>query len=325
MSGNKKNNCLFSIVVPVFNNKEILPLCFPSVAQLLRNENVSEILVVDDCSTDSTPDWILKNYPEVKLIRNEKNLGFGKTCYNGIKQAKSDWIILLNSDIKIESDIIAPLIDSVNRNIDLFTVSFYSFNEKGERFEGRKLFMPKTGLYKTRNNYTGDYINGRLYETFYSCGGHCLLSKEKFLLLNGFSTVFEPFYWEDADLSYRAMKRGWKVLFDPRCKVTHCHKGSIRSSNSARLISMIQTRNKMLFFWKNVSSPLLWIYHISGMSFRVLTSWIAGDFIFYSALIRALARLPDVYSEYSYESKFWKIKDSVLFRTGRGNNKSGSF
>lgn len=314
------NSGLFSIVIPVFNNKAILPLYFPSVAQLLQNENVSEIIAVDDCSTDGTPEWILNNYPDVKLIHNEKNLGFGKTCYNGIKQAKSNWIILLNSDIKIESDIISPLVEDVNKYTDLFSVGFYSFDEKGGKFEGRKWFMPKTGLYKTRNNYTGDYIDGLLYDTFYTCGGHCLLSREKFLLLNGFSTVFEPFYWEDADLSYRAMKRGWKVLFDPRCKVTHCHKGSIRSSNSARKISVIQTRNKMIFFWKNVSSPLLWIYHISGMSLRILTSWIAGDFIFYSALIKALGKLPHVFSEFSYESKFWKVKDRVLFKVGRGIN-----
>lgn len=312
---------LFSIVIPFHNNRLIAPVCLPTVVRLRQEERrVGEIIAVDDCSTDGTADWIRSNHPEINLIKNERNLGFGKTCWNGIASAKHEWIILLNSDVKIESAIIPPLLEDIERHPDLFAVGFHSFNESGGNFEGRKMFIAKTGLFKTRNNFSTAYSEGKLYDTFYACGGHCLLSREKFISLHGFSPVFEPFYWEDADLSYRAMKRGWPVYFDPRCRVVHCHRGSISSANRARYIKVIQTRNKMLFFWKNVSLSRLWAYHAAGILFRLFTSWVAGDFIFYSALLGALKKVREVLQERSIERKTWTRDDRSLFRIGRTEN-----
>lgn len=290
----------------------------PSVIKLYEKfENITQILAIDDCSTDRTPDLLRKNYPQVTLVENSTNLGFGKTCNRGIQLAENEWVILLNSDIKITSDIIPSLNRAILTTRDLFQVAFYSFNELGEKFEGQKYFVGKTGLFKTRNNFSMEYNDNQLYDTFYACGGHCLLSRGKFLLLNGFSPVYEPFYWEDADLSYRGLKRGWKVLFDPQCKIMHCHRGSIRSSNSRRKIAIIQTRNKILFFWKNISGARLWLYHLTGMFFRLLTSWIAGDFIFYSALLKAIPKIPLLAKERSLEKALWKKCDRLLFRIGK--------
>jgi GT2 family glycosyltransferase len=309
----------FSIVIPYYNNRDILPLYFPSVYQLLKdNPGVTEIIAVDDNSSDSTSDWLIEYASDITIIRNNQNKGFGKSCLTGITKAKNEWIILLNSDIRIETNCIPPLTETIRKYPDLFEVSFFSFYENGEKFEGRKKFIPKTGLYKTRNNFDNEYQD-RVYDTFYATGGHSLISRSKFLELNGFSPLYEPFYWEDADLSYRALKRGWKVFFDPRCKVTHCHKGSIRSSNSQKYIDTIQTRNKMLFFWSNVSSRVLWSIHITGMIFRFLTSWIAGDFLFYKSLFAAIKKLPQVVRKASSEKKYWKINDRYIFKSGKSN------
>jgi GT2 family glycosyltransferase len=283
-----------------------------------RTSVVGEIVAVDDCSTDGTAEWIAHHHPDVTLLVNASNLGFGQSCLRGIQQSRQDWVILLNSDIEIISDIVTPCIEDITRHPDLFSVGFLSFDEKGAKFEGRKILIAKTGLFKTRNNFSGEYAEGTLYDTFYACGGHALFSREKFLALNGFSPVFEPFYWEDADISYRAMKRGWPVFFDPRCRVVHARRGSIRAANDERFVSLIQTRNKMLFFWKNVSSPSLWLRHGAGMLLRLFTSWMAGDFAFYRAFVKALAKLPEVRRERAIEAKLWRKSDRELFKLGRG-------
>jgi GT2 family glycosyltransferase len=309
----------FSIVIPFFNNRAELARCFPSVVKLLGQPGaVGEIIAVDDCSTDGTAEWIRHHHPEVTLLANTANLGFSQTCLRGIREARHTWVILLNSDIEIISDIITPCIEDIKKQPDLFSVGFFSFDEKGAKFEGRKKLIAKTGLFKTRNNFSSEYAEGTLYDTFYACGGHCLVSREKFLALNGFSPVFEPFYWEDADLSYRAMKRGWLVVFDPRCRVVHARRGSIRAANDERYVALIQTRNKMLFFWKNVSSPSLWLRHGAGMLLRLLTSWMAGDFVFYIAFVNAVKRLPGVRRERAGEVKLWRKSDRELFKLGRG-------
>jgi GT2 family glycosyltransferase len=317
---------LISVVVPLYNNRAIVPECFPSVAALRGpGSAVGEIVAVDDGSSDGTAAWLRERYPEVTLLVNGRNMGFGRTCRRGIEQASCPWVVLLNSDVRVVSDIITPLVEHIRTLSDLFAVSFYSFNEKNEKFEGRKKIVPKTGLFKVRNEFSGDYADGVRYDTFYACGGHMLVSREKFLALGGFSEVFEPFYWEDVDLSYRAGKRGWKVFFDPRCRVVHAHGASIRTRHHARDVEMVQTRNRMLFFWKNVSSPTLWLRHTAGMAVRILFSWISGDFIFYRAFGEALVRLPQAMRERSVEKKEWRQRDRDLFRIGhteppRGNH-----
>ena len=305
----------FSIVIPFYNNIKHLEQCFPSVYDLYKRHTcVKELVAIDDCSSDETAWWMSQYYPDVRLLQNFKNCGFGQSTLKGIQSAQSEWVILLNSDIKIISDIIPPLKESISRHKDLFAISFYSFNEEGRKLEGRKQIVRKTGLFKVRNNFSNEYQNDHLYTTFYACGGHCLLSREKFLKLNGFSPIFEPFYWEDVDLCYRAMKRGWSVFFDPRCKVVHYHQGSISTSHPKQKIRLIQTRNKILFFWKNGTSLSLWLYHISGMLFRLLTSWVAGDFLFYAALSSALKRL--IYITKDKEKTFWMQKRLPLFKVG---------
>lgn len=310
----------FSFVIPFFNNRLIAAECLPGVVQLFRQDDrITEIVAVDDGSTDGTAEWIRKGYPEINLLHNPRNLGFGQSCKKGIERSQGDWIILLNSDVRMSSDIITPLVDDVNRDPDLFAVGFYSFRESGERFEGRKKIKAKTGLFKTRNDFGAERTDGRLYDSLYACGGHALFSKDKFLALDGFSTVFEPFYWEDVDLSYRALKRGWRVYFDARCKVVHCHRGSIRSANSERVIKTMQTRNKMLFFWKNISSPRLWIRHVAGMMVRLSTSWIAGDIVFYRAFGAAIRKVASVTRERQQEKTFWIKGDDELFLAGQGD------
>jgi GT2 family glycosyltransferase len=316
MQGNTMPN--ISIVIPFYNNRSIAPYCLPGVVRLLdEHSGVNEIIAVDDCSTDGTTQWIRDTYSAITVIINEKNLGFGRSCNRGIEQSRNKWVILLNSDVKCTSDIVEPLKNDIERDPDLFAVGFYSFRESGEKFEGRKKIVPKTGLFKTRNDFGAERTDGWLYDSFYACGGHCLVSREKFLALGGFSPVFEPFYWEDVDLSYRALKRGWRVYFDPRCKVVHCHRGSIQSANSARAIMVMQTRNKMLFFWKNVSWPTLWIRHLAGMTLRVLTSWLAGDMVFYRAFGAALPRIFLIMQERHREKKFWLKTDEELFLVGK--------
>ena len=89
---------MLSVIIPTFNNEEDLPL---SVASALEVKNVSEVIVVDDHSTDNTIKLLKKlsfNYKRLKFLRNKKNLGTGLSFINGLYEAKNEYIIMLNSD-----------------------------------------------------------------------------------------------------------------------------------------------------------------------------------------------------------------------------------
>jgi hypothetical protein len=309
----------YSIVIPYYNNAAILQECLPSVIALRKTHpEITEIIGVNDCSTDQTSALLKENFKDITVIDNTVNMGFGKTCNKGIAAASNEWIILLNSDIALSTNPIPHLNRAIKEIPDLFQVAFYSFQENGERFEGQKYINGKTGLFKTRNNFI-DYDMNHFYDSFYACGGHCLISKSKFLALGGFSKIYEPFYWEDADLSYMGHKAGWRVVFSPQCQVIHKHRGSIRSANKKRVIDTIQTRNKILFFWKNVSSWALWVEHLSGLLLRVLTSWVAGDFVFYTAFFKSMQKVSLVLGERKKSKENWKIRDTEIFKTGRSD------
>ena len=80
-------------------------------------------------------------------------------------------------------------------------------------------------------------------------------TQRKFLELGGFDPLLHPFYVEDADISYMAWKRGWKVLYAPGSMVYHEHRGTIGKRFSSHYISRILRKNQILVVWKNIHEP----------------------------------------------------------------------
>jgi GT2 family glycosyltransferase len=92
-----------SVVIPNFNGKGLLQKNLPSVFECLQDINNDwEIIVVDDCSTDDSVEFIGENYPEIVLLANEQNMGFSPTIDKGIFHAKYELVLALNSDIKLQ-------------------------------------------------------------------------------------------------------------------------------------------------------------------------------------------------------------------------------
>src|SRR3990170_4939166 len=91
-----------SIILPNWNGRTLLTKNLPSVVET----HPDEIIVVDDGSTDGSASYLREHYPQVKVVEHEGNEGFGKSCNDGVKQAKGDIIILLNTDVIPEKDIL---------------------------------------------------------------------------------------------------------------------------------------------------------------------------------------------------------------------------
>ena len=127
---------------------------------------------------------------------------------------------------------------------------------------------------------------------FYAHGGSSAFSREKFLKLGGFSEIYNPAYVEDADLSYRAWKAGFRVLFCPASQVVHKH----RSTNALELgnakIDYLITRNLFLFFWRNITSVRLFFSHIFKLPLRFMLDVSQGRFGVIRGFVGALSKLP---------------------------------
>jgi hypothetical protein len=98
-----------SVVVVVWNAQKYVLECLQSLRQHCE-KICSEVIVVDNASSDGTPELVAERFPEFKLIRNRENLGFAKANNIGIAESSGDYICLVNSDVKFLDDCISPML-----------------------------------------------------------------------------------------------------------------------------------------------------------------------------------------------------------------------
>ncbi len=230
-----------SVVIPVYKNYKIfLENLKENLKFLKRGE---EIIVVDDYPASELKKE-LKNLPVV-YFKTPKNLGFGGAVNYGIKRAEGDLILLLNSDVRLKDNSFYKLLNKFNDPL-LFAVSFSQID--GKKKVGRNYLYWKNGFFYHKG--ISKFKNG--YNSWAE-GGAVLLSRKIFLKLGGFFQIYAPFYWEDIDLSYRAWKSGYKILFTIEVEVFHKHESTIGRYFKDTKIKLIAYRNSFYFIWLNLS------------------------------------------------------------------------
>ena len=254
-----------SVVIPTWNGKHHLEANLPSVVEAVAGDPDNEILIVENASEDGSAEWLRENYPQVRVLALDENLGFGGGSNAGFEAAENDIVVLLNNDMRVEPGFLEPLLDGFSDE-KVFAVSaqiFFSDPEKRREETGLT-----RGRWSGRGFEVGHVIDervDRLFPTFYAGGGSSAYDRRKFLELGGFDALLHPFYVEDADISYMAWKRGWKVLYAPGSVVYHEHRGTIGKRFSPEYISRVIRRNQILVVWKNIQEPGKLAEHFFGL------------------------------------------------------------
>jgi O-antigen biosynthesis protein len=306
-----------SLVIPNWNGKDLLTRFLPSWLAAISRHPGSEIIVVDNGSTDGSAQWITENYPEVRVLTLPENLGFGGGSNAGIRAARNDIVVLLNSDMRVEPDFLAPLLAGFTDE-HVFAVSCQIF--LGDLTKRREETGLTHGLWRDGAlwvSHTEDPAVGRLFPCFYGGGGSCAFDRRKFIELGGFDPLLAPFYLEDTDLGFLAWKRGWKVLYQPASIVHHEHRGTIGKSFSPGYIRSILQKNFLLFCWKNIHG---W-RRLSGHFFfsfaaAIVTAWSGYSPTRTSAggILRAFLQLPRAVRSRWIARGFAVVDDTEAFR-----------
>ncbi len=305
-----------SALIPNWNGKYLLERYLPSIMDSLVTANVSyEVIVVDDASTDDSVSFLRKYYPDIHVIQNETNQGFPKTCNTGIKTAKHQWILLLNNDVKL-TEAYVKLLYSKTDIVNLFSIggSIYDMGS-GKIIDGGKIGKFISGNFRVTSNFyvtTGNFDDN--YYTFYNPATCCLYAREKLRALNGFDELFSPFNWEDTDIAYRAWKRGWISLYDPRAAAYHNPNTTIDKTYRKDNIYIISRRNKFFFGWKNLSDKSFILMNILSLVLDITLRWIIFDWKYYSALRLALKKLPIVLQKRKLESTQQVLTDRAVLK-----------
>ncbi len=251
-----------SIVIPNYNGKELLEKNLPKVidAAQYKKNNIIEIIVVDDASKDNSVEYLKQEFKKnIRLLVHENNTGFSATINSGVKVAKAELVCLINTDVIPSRN----FLETMSEDFEDPKVFGVSLHEKGYGYAKGKFengFIVHIGMSESK----------KVEESFWASGGSCVLRKSIFKELGGMDNkLLNPFYWEDVDLSYRAQKRGYKVLWDPRANVIHNHESTMKKLDQ-KYLQRIRERNYLLFNWKNLTSSNLATKHTIAVFKRIL-------------------------------------------------------
>lgn len=271
------DNRAASIVIPNWNGKDLLEKYLPSVLDAVSGDPRNEVIVIDNASTDGSADFVVERFPGIRLIRCDRNLGFGGGSNLGFREAKNDVVVLLNSDMRVEHDFLAPLLAPFSDPL-VFSVSCQIFfPDPKKRREETGLTQGWWGQGRFRVTHRVDDEITKPFPCFYGGGGSSAYDRRKFLELGGFDEILKPFYYEDTDLGFMAWKRGWKVLYQPQSVVHHEHRGTIGRKFSPQYIQGVLKKNAVLMVWKNIHDWRMLLAHLSACFTSSIQTLVSGD------------------------------------------------
>ncbi|MEY4673663.1 MAG: hypothetical protein RL148_1447 [Planctomycetota bacterium] len=291
-----------SVVVVSWNGRDHLERMLPSLeAALAAHGGDHEVVLVDNGSTDGTSEWVHANFPRVRVVALPENRFFVRGMEAGIAAATRDTLVLLNNDMVVDRGFLGPLLDGFTAD-DVFAVTadVVMQDPAARRVEtGFTAAWFSLGHVKLQHRLPGA-ADGAYPVVAWAGGGSTAYDRAKFLALGGFDRTFDPFYLEDAGISYQAWRHGYRVLFCPASRVVHAHRGTSRRLFGDDFVDNTIRRNQHLFVWRNVTSPLLTALHFATLPLVVLhrgftstgRTAAAGLLFELRAVARALPRLP---------------------------------
>ena len=317
-----------SIVIPNWNGRDLLEKYLPSVIASIEDHPGSEVIVVDNGSEDGSAAFLRERFPQVTVLALPRNLGFGGGSNAGFRAAKNDVVVLLNSDMRVEREFLAPLLAGF-QDEKTFAVScqiFFSDPGKLREETGLTEGWWQQGALRVRHRVEPEVRE--LFPCFYGGGGSCAFDRRKFLELGGFDELLKPFYLEDTDLGYLAWKRGWKVLYQPASIVYHEHRGTIGKRFSGEYIQSVLKKNFLLFTWKNIHEWRRLAAHFWFTWASAMLSWLFGDSperANFPGIARAALRLPRAMASRMRARRLAAISDVEAFRRPLGGHCRDTF
>lgn len=311
-----------SIVIPNYNGEVLLKKNLPKVFEAAsyysqKTDKTVEIIVIDDGSTDDSVISI-KNYQteiknikiHFKIIENEKNLGFSSTVNRAAAESNGDILVLLNTDVIPEKDFLIPLLSHfVDEKVFAVGCMDKSIENGHITLRGRGIGRFERGfLFHARGEI--DSTN-----TLWVSGGSAAFRKTIWVTLNGFNKLYNPFYYEDIDLSYRALKSGYSVLFEPKSVVVHEHEtGAIKTNYSANEVKVVAYKNQFIFVWLNITDINLILKHIAWLPYHFLFTLYKKEITFWIGFLKAIILLPSILSARSQNKKMFTKEDKTILQ-----------
>lgn len=223
-----------SIIIVSYNTKDLLEKCLESVYPTTN----TEIIVVDNASSDGTVEMIKKEFPAIKLIENRQNLGFAKAVNQALRQGLGEVFFLLNSDTIVKKDTLNKLLE-FEEKVRPAVIGARMLNPDGS-VQGSVFNLPTIKMafqefwLSKKGSFSKYFPTGNQPVEVEAVSGGAMMISKKVVEEIGLFDERYFMYFEDLDYCRKARRAGFKVRYLPKAEVIHEHGVSGRNLVSAK-------------------------------------------------------------------------------------------
>lgn len=291
-----KNYPLVAVLIPVYNNKE-------DTKEFLENFKCVtypnyKVIITDDGSTDGTEEMIREEYPEVVLLKGDGNLWWAGSTNLGIKKAieiGTKYVLLAENDHRVSGNFLSALVDTAERNPRSITFSKVLRYDDPKRIyiAGWKVNWLLGGLKRIGVNK----LDRGQYDTrcdSKAANVNMLINTAFFKDLGMFDEENLPQYWADIDFTYRAYKKGYRIIFEPESVIWNKGQATTKTKvlTGSSLLGTFKYlaadrksprnfRESMIFYRRHAPKlliPYLWLRNVCRVAILSLVLW--GRYLF---------------------------------------------
>lgn len=305
-----------AVVIVNYNGRHHLEKCIPAV---LATRHVGcEVIVVDNASRDDSVQWLRSNWPQVRVIAEATNHGFGHGNRIGIHATDAEYVALLNSDTVVDPDWLLHLLVPLLLDPQIGTTCSQL------RLLARPELLNARGGGMSREGFGYDIDVGLPYvepqteedaqpvDCLFPSGAAMLVRKHEFLAMGGFDPLMFM-YHEDVDLGWRYWLRGQRVVMCPRSVVFHAFGGTTGVEHGSAWRHIMGNRHNLRTLWKNYA-----LRRALGATYRLFRGWLRGGHVGFAwAVLRwNLRHAPNTWRERRRIQRERRMSDQELLQRG---------
>ena len=247
--------CLLSIIIVSYNTRELLRACLSSIVETLASDVPYEIIVVDNASVDGSVE-MLREFPQVKLVESEKNLGFAAANNRGLALSSGRYLLLLNSDTVLRKGALQELVDFLETHPGVGVVTGRLMYGDGSfqhsAFSFPTLWMTFFDFFPLNHRFVDSRLNGRYPKGAYAAPfeidhplGACMMVRREVLEQVGPLSEDYFMYCEEIDWCLRIKAAGWRIYCQPKAEIVHYGGQSTRQFWADMFIELHRSRFRL--------------------------------------------------------------------------------
>ncbi len=260
---------MLSIIIVSWNTRDLLATCLESIFHSLSlgqqegsGELPTEVIVVDNGSTDGTVEMLRRDYPGVRLVENRENVGFARANNQGIALSRGRYVLWLNTDAFVRGPALVRLVRFMEEHPEAGAAgprlyfgdgtlqhscsSFPTLTTELYGAVGLDRLFPRS---RTFGKYRMTYWDMRDVRAVDVVMGACLMARREALQQVGGLDERFFMYSEEVDWCYRVRQAGWRIYFVPDTEVIHLWGGTSRTLPVQTVVQLYHSR--LLFFRKH--------------------------------------------------------------------------